>query len=53
MMGTDEARDEGLANPDAEAAITNPLLDDASVAGAKGLLISVSGARRPNRRRAL
>jgi cell division protein FtsZ len=43
MMGTGEATGEGRARIAAEAAITNPLLDEASMIGAMGVLISISG----------
>ncbi len=43
MMGTGEATGEGRAMKAAEAAIANPLLDDVSMKGAKGVLISISG----------
>jgi cell division protein FtsZ len=43
MMGTGEATGEGRAKAAAEAAIANPLLDEASMRGAKGVLISISG----------
>jgi cell division protein FtsZ len=43
MMGTGEATGEGRAKMAAEAAIANPLLDEASMMGAKGVLVSISG----------
>jgi cell division protein FtsZ len=43
MMGTGEASGEKRALTAAEAAIANPLIDDASMKGAKGLLISITG----------
>ncbi len=43
MMGTGEAGGEGRAVQAAEAAIANPLLDDVSMRGARGLLISITG----------
>ncbi len=43
MMGTGEASGEGRAMKAAEAAIANPLLDEASMKGAQGVLISISG----------
>ncbi|OYW56999.1 MAG: cell division protein FtsZ [Hyphomicrobium sp. 32-62-53] len=43
MMGTGEASGEGRAVRAAEEAITNPLLDDVTLAGAKGLLLSITG----------
>jgi cell division protein FtsZ len=45
MMGTGEASGEGRAMAAAEAAIANPLLDETSMRGAKGLLISITGGR--------
>ena len=43
MMGTGEAEGETRAIDAAEAAISNPLLDDASMKGAKGMLINITG----------
>ena len=43
MMGTGEASGEKRAIEAAEAAIANPLLDDVSMKGARGLLISITG----------
>jgi cell division protein FtsZ len=43
MMGTGEATGEKRAIQAAEAAIANPLLDDVSMRGARGLLISITG----------
>lgn len=43
MMGTGEASGEGRAMKAAEAAIANPLLDEVSMRGARGVLISISG----------
>ncbi len=43
MMGTGEASGDKRAIEAAEAAISNPLLDDVSIRGAKGVLISISG----------
>jgi len=43
MMGTGEATGEKRAVEAAEAAISNPLLDDVSMKGAQGLLISITG----------
>ncbi len=43
MMGTGEAAGEGRATRAAEEAITNPLLDDVTLSGAKGLLLSITG----------
>ena len=45
MMGTGEAEGEKRAMTAAEAAISNPLIDDASMKGARGLLISITGGR--------
>jgi cell division protein FtsZ len=45
MMGTGEAEGDKRAMTAAEAAISNPLIDDASMKGAKGLLISITGGR--------
>ncbi|MCL2715078.1 MAG: cell division protein FtsZ [Alphaproteobacteria bacterium] len=45
MMGTGEATGEKRALTAAEAAIANPLIDDATMKGAKGLLISITGGR--------
>ncbi|MAF96733.1 MAG: cell division protein FtsZ [Rhodospirillaceae bacterium] len=43
MMGTGEAEGERRALDAAEAAIANPLLDDSSMKGAKGVLINITG----------
>ena len=43
MMGTGEADGENRAVRAAEAAINNPLLEDTSMAGARGLLINITG----------
>ena len=43
MMGTGEAEGENRAVDCAQAAIANPLLDDYSLDGAKGLLINITG----------
>jgi cell division protein FtsZ len=45
MMGTGEASGEKRALTAAEAAIANPLIDDSSMKGAKGLLISITGGK--------
>ena len=45
MMGTGEAQGDKRALTAAEAAISNPLIDDASMKGARGLLISITGGR--------
>ena len=43
MMGTGEAEGEDRAVRAAEAAISNPLLEDTSMSGARGLLINITG----------
>ncbi len=43
MMGTGEAEGEKRAIDAAESAISNPLLDDVSMKGAKGILINITG----------
>ena len=43
MMGTGEAEGERRAIEAAEAAINNPLLDDISMKGARGVIINVTG----------
>lgn len=43
MMGTGEAEGERRAVEAAEAAISNPLLDDSSMKGARGVLINITG----------
>jgi cell division protein FtsZ len=43
MMGTGEAEGEKRATEAAEAAISNPLLDDVSMKGARGVLINITG----------
>jgi cell division protein FtsZ len=45
MMGTGEAAGEKRALTAAEAAIANPLIDDSSMKGAKGLLVSITGGK--------
>ncbi|HEY1473288.1 MAG TPA: cell division protein FtsZ [Pseudolabrys sp.] len=45
MMGTGESSGEKRALTAAEAAIANPLIDDASMKGARGLLISITGGK--------
>jgi len=45
MMGTGEASGENRALSAAEAAIANPLLDEVSMKGARGLLISITGGK--------
>jgi cell division protein FtsZ len=43
MMGTGEATGEGRAIAAAEKAISNPLLDEVSLRGAKGVIINITG----------
>ena len=43
MMGLGEGEGEGRAMEAARSAIDNPLLDDISLAGAKGVLINITG----------
>ncbi|MCP4329400.1 MAG: cell division protein FtsZ [Alphaproteobacteria bacterium] len=43
MMGTGEAEGENRAVQAAEAAISNPLLDEISMKGARGVLINITG----------
>jgi cell division protein FtsZ len=43
MMGTGEAEGEDRAMRAAEAAISNPLLEDTNMKGARGLLINITG----------
>src|SRR4051794_9987306 len=45
MMGTGEASGDKRALSAAEAAISNPLIDETSMRGAKGLLISITGGK--------
>ena len=45
MMGTGEAEGEDRAIEAAEAAIANPLLDDSSMSGARGVLINITAGR--------
>ena len=45
MMGTGEADGEGRALKAAEQAISNPLIDDYSLKGAKGLLINIQAVK--------
>ena len=45
MIGAGEATGEGRALRAAEGAIANPLFDDASLKGARGLLISIAGGK--------
>lgn len=43
MMGTGEAEGDNRAILACEAAISNPLLDDISISGAKGVLVNMTG----------
>ena len=43
MMGTGEAEGEGRAAKATDMALNNPLIDDYSLKGAKGLLINITG----------
>lgn len=43
MMGTGEAEGDNRAVEAAELAISNPLLEDTSMAGARGLLVNITG----------
>ena len=43
MMGTGEAEGDDRANKATELALNNPLIDDYSLKGAKGLLINITG----------
>ncbi len=45
MMGTGEAEGEGRAAKAAEMAIRNPLIDDYTLKGAKGLLVNITGGK--------
>jgi cell division protein FtsZ len=45
MMGTGEASGEKRALRSAEEAISNPLMDDVSLRGARGVLISITGGK--------
>ena len=45
MMGTGEATGDRRAVEAAESAISNPLLDDVSLKGAKGVLINITGGK--------
>jgi len=45
MMGTGEAEGEGRASKAAEMAISNPLIDDYTLKGAKGLLVNITGGK--------
>jgi cell division protein FtsZ len=43
MMGTGEAEGEGRAMKATEMAVSNPLIDDYTLRGAKGLLVNITG----------
>ena len=45
MMGTGQAEGEGRATKAAEMAIHNPLIDDYTLKGAKGLLVNITGGK--------
>jgi cell division protein FtsZ len=45
MMGTGESEGEGRAMKAAEIAISNPLIDDYTLKGAKGLLVNITGGK--------
>jgi cell division protein FtsZ len=45
MMGTGEAEGEGRAAKAADMAISNPLIDDYTLKGAKGLLVNITGGK--------
>ena len=45
MMGTGEAEGEGRAMKATEMAISNPLIDDYTLKGAKGLLVNITGGQ--------
>ncbi len=45
MMGTGQADGEGRAVKAAEMAINNPLIDDYTLKGAKGLLVNITGGK--------
>ena len=45
MMGTGQADGEGRATKAAEMAINNPLIDDYTLKGAKGLLVNITGGK--------
>jgi len=44
-MGTGEAEGEGRALKAAEMAVSNPLIDDYTLKGAKGLLVNITGGK--------
>ena len=45
MMGTGQAEGEGRAIKAAEMAVSNPLIDDYTLKGAKGLLVNITGGK--------
>ena len=45
MMGTGEAEGEGRAEKATDMAISNPLIDDYTLKGAKGLLVNITGGK--------
>jgi cell division protein FtsZ len=45
MMGTGEAEGDGRASKAADMAISNPLIDDYTLKGAKGLLVNITGGK--------
>jgi len=45
MMGTGESEGEGRALKAAEMAISNPLIDDYTLKGARGLLVNITGGK--------
>ena len=45
MMGTGEAEGDGRALKATEMAISNPLIDDYTLKGAKGLLVNITGGK--------
>jgi len=45
MMGTGEAEGEGRAAKATDIAISNPLIDDYTLKGAKGLLVNITGGK--------
>jgi cell division protein FtsZ len=45
MMGTGESEGEGRAIKAADMAISNPLIDDYTLKGAKGLLVNITGGK--------
>ena len=45
MMGTGEAEGDGRAAKAADMAISNPLIDDYTLKGAKGLLVNITGGK--------